>query len=311
MAVSPEYDFSQSVLYSMCEMIIASVEEELSDFTAYRPLITQPYLDALRLELLAAATLPGEAQRNATIQIAGVQLTNIHKPDALDRWQDLKRYITTGFPKIEVDIRLNEAGQSRYSSAYDNDWNEVVSLMLEGRTFITANSATLLAGGNMPAGFQATYNTAAANVTAKINQFLQLRDNKTQKTDQKTIANNTVWNKVRNMALDGQRLFKDNQAKKDQFIIDRLEEILSGPGISGIRVFVKDAVTELPIAGATGTIVLTDKTEVSDADGRIIINQASGSYTFRITAPGYQPKDTPIEIPVGHLLTETILLLPE
>jgi len=87
-------------------------------------------------------------------------------------FQKLKSYIVTAYPnKALHKAKFEAAGQLYYDGASNEDWESVSLLNQSGSNFIAANSAALLAGNNMPAGYQATYDADGTSFLLTYNNF--------------------------------------------------------------------------------------------------------------------------------------------
>jgi hypothetical protein len=185
--------------------------------------------------------------------------------------------------------------------------------MLDGNAFITANTAGLTAGDNMPPTFADTFTTAKTEFDDLYQDFLDASQGNEIETQTKITANNSVHSKLMGMFLDGQEIFKTDEAVKKLFTFDQVLQTVSGPGIAGVRGLIKDSVTNQPIlATVTVTIFGTDYSTESEEDGRYEISPvAADTYTIVFTAPGYQSHQVPdTEIQTGVLKTLNVSLIP-
>lgn len=294
----------------MADLIATNLEEELPAFMAFRPMYNQAFIDQLRLQIKDTENIPNQAQRKSPIEIAAIELRNIHLKEGLLLWQNLKRYIIGAYPKNILKPKREEAGQLIYKIAANNNWDQLRTLLSHGDTFIQNNLTDLLANGNMPPTFPTAYAQSAQIIKTKIKEFIDLRDNKPQLRGHKITANNNLFDLLTRITLDGQQIFRYHDDKRDQFVISRLLQIINGPGNSGIRGYIKNASDKNPIPQAKVSILNTEKSDTTNEKGRFKILTASETITLRIEAPDFQPRQETFNIPLGRITSKTFLILP-
>lgn len=310
--MEPAFHCTQQELYSVGRIGYTSVIDRLAQFTAFKAKYVAAFFTALNAEIDAAEALPDEEQRQEDARTFRVVLKT-KATEGMAFWQTLKRYITDAYPANEVEIKLDAAGQAHYRKAGKDDWAAVQRLLVDGNTFITDNTADLSAGGNMPAAFATTFGTAKTDYDTAYNDFFNASQNSEVATQTKMIANNTVHSKMMSVFLDGQEIFKNDEAVKKLYTFDQILLTITGPGIAGVRGSIKDSITNLLItSGVTISIFGTDHTTTVGPDGRYEISPvASGTYTIVITCPDYQDQQiTNVEIETGTLKTLNIVLVP-
>jgi len=308
----PDYNCAQSELYGVGRLGWVSYAEFLADFSAIRGYYTGPYGVAARAQLDAAAALPDSQARNAVTEGYRVELT--HLGDAcLDRWQILKRIATTSFPPDMLKNRLEAAGSMYYQQAANHNWDKLSSLNESAATFMVTYNAELSADDNMPDSFPTDYETDMTAFSAKLLQFLHSEAIGKIETANKITANNTVYEKLMNMFKDGQEIFKDNPEVKDLFTFSTLLEQVSGHGQAGLRGLLKSALDAQPVSEAVVMILETSDTTNGEPDGHYLLKPVpSGTYTVRVTAPGYRDKVIHnVVISIGVVSTLDIELDPE
>lgn len=310
MAIIKKYNCGQQDLYTVCRLGWEAVTDHLADFTAFKGKYLAPYVTARLAEIDAAELLPDAEQREEDSKTFRVQLAN-KATECLALWQKLKRYISEAFPVDEVEIKLDAAGQQHYRKASQEDWAAAKRLMLDGNTFIVDNTVALSAGGNMPAGFVLTFSTAKGEYDTLQQSFLNAGQNDEVQTQTKIAANNDIHTKVMSMFLDGQEIYKDDEAVKKLFTFDQVLLTVSGPGNTGVKGTAKNSVTNLPVPNANIAVVGTDIEIITDADGKFQKIIASGTVTFLVTCPGFQDiQITDFEIEAGVMKTLNIILVP-
>jgi hypothetical protein len=163
---------------------------------------------------------------------------------------------------------------------------------------------------NMPPAFQNDFKTPKENFFTKHQQFLDSEEAARIATENKIVANNSVHKNLMAMFLDGQEIFKDEDAIKKQFIFDQVLNLVSGTGTAGFRGIATDANTSLPLADVIFTIKGSDKTTTSDEEGKYSITQlAADDYEVAATKAGYQDKKFIQKVKVGTISTHDIQLV--
>ena len=297
------YNCSQQELYTIAQIGWQSCTQHINAFNAFSPFYNQAYADTQQTAVKDAANLPDEQARTAQSEVFRVELSQL-ATTCLANWQKLKRYITKAYTPNFQKIRLDEAGQAYYQKAGNEDWESCKGLLSNGNAFITNNNAALIANQNMPPAFQATVLADSDAFTEKHKQFIDSEEATRIATDNKILANNTVFKTLMEMFLDGQEIFKDEDAIKKQFIFEQVLNLASGTGTAGIRGIITDAITNAPIPNATINIESINKSTTTDEEGKYIITQvAAGKYKVIFTAGLYQQKSILQEIKVGTIST--------
>ncbi|MBK9017946.1 MAG: carboxypeptidase regulatory-like domain-containing protein [Saprospiraceae bacterium] len=315
---APRFNCSQAVFVVVATTILDSMEEFLATFTLFKGKYILAWITARRAELAAAEAMPDAAARKEQSETLRVSLVNqVAALCAL--WQNLKSYITDAFAADVLDIKLNAAGHARYKAAASKNWTEAKAMFLSANNFMTANLATLTAGGNMPAGFPATFDTARTTFNTTLADYESSVESEQVATQDKTDAFNAVYDLISPMTKDGQKLYRNNEAVRTQFVISHVIARISGPGLAGARGLVLDITDSQPITGATATLTLITVDEVAtvytattDDGGNYVRNCPSGNYNLQFTAPGFQPSPVKvITIEVGTVSTFNEKLTPE
>lgn len=288
-----KFNCSQAVLVVALETILQSMENHLSDFTAFRPKYVLGWINDRRSELNDAAALPDEEARRAQSSILRVQLAEQNSV-CCALWQKLARYINGAYTANIVDIQLLAAGQAKYKNAANENWADGKSMLTSAKAFILNNLATLTADDNMNPGFEAEFNTAADEFERLLRKYEDSKEAVLLATQTKIAALNEVYEKITLMTLDGQEIYKTDEALRTQFVFANVVDRISGPGLAGVRGTISDGTTLLPISGAVVTISLASNpastyTAVTNPDGKYLINCPSGDYNLSVVAVNYQP----------------------
>ena len=306
------YNCTEQELYTICETGWNSVSQYLPRFTSFKAKYDAPFVTAKQAAILAARIMPDEQQRNAQYETANVNLKKQGRT-CCDKWQMLKRYIADAFPADQQKPMLEAAGYNYYDKASNNNWDSVKGLMTSGSTFITATLTDLLANNNMPATFQGEFDTEKGKFETIHQEFIQAEEESRVGQDTKMNANNTIFADLMNMLLDGQEIFKNEEPLLKQFTFTELLYLASGTGTAGFKGRVTEIGTDIPIEGVNVAIKGSNKTAVTDIDGRYEITQlASGKYTIVFDKVGYESKViTDFVVKVGTVSNLNVELTPK
>lgn len=300
-----KYRCTQPELYSAARMVIRAAVREIANFTPVKGKYNAALFTVLESEVASCEARPDEQSRTGAAEAMHI-LTKQRAEECLRKWQFLKGYIEDA-PSMQGALQkpaLEAAGSTHYRNASGDDWESVNQLMVSGIQFVTDNFTELSDGNNMPASFA----TDIANAhTAFLEMWQSFQDEEELNTIQaqaKVAANNALYDNIIQVCKDGQRIYRDDEARRAQFVWDSVLYLVRGAGIAGIRGTVKDAVTETPIVNATVLIVQTGDTGITDEEGNYrITGVAAGSYTVRCTAVGYTAEERPFEVLTGTIST--------
>lgn len=306
------YACSQQALYAVCRSGWASCTTYLADFAAFSPSYTAPMIAGMIADIDAAEALGDEEQRTEDSRTLRVNLKN-KAAEGMEMWQRLKRYITKAYPADQLEIKLDAAGQSHYAKASKDDWGAVSRLLADGNAFSAANSSELETGNNMPETFNAAFFTVKGDFDAYYASYITASQTDEVETQTKIEANNGIHASVMTMFLDGQQIFKKNEAVKKLFTFDQVLLTVSGPGNQGIKGDVTIQGTSNAVtAGEVSFTGPSNKTVEIDEDGHYECPQlAAGLYTMLVTAPGFSGVTfNDVEVETGIMKTIDVELTP-
>lgn len=308
--VIANYKCSQQDLYTICRLGWESCTNNLADFTSFSPQYTAPFITAQLAEVDAAEALGDVEQREANSRLLHISMKN-DGDTALEAWQRLKRYITKAYPKDQLKVQLDAAGQQHYTKAANYDWSSIKNLMMDGKTFLTDNSAQLEVNGIMPAGFIGDFDDAKDDFDDDYQEYLAAVQEDELETQTKINANNAIHASLMTMFLDGQDIYRKNEALKKQFTFDQVLLTVAGPGNQGY----KGNITQTNGAQVPGGTVEfsgpTNKIVDIDENGHYDCPQlaAGPGYTITVTVPGCEVKVIEnAEVETGVMKTLNILL---
>ncbi len=133
-----------------------------------------------------------------------------------------------------------------------------------------------------------------------------------QETEAKNEANNLLYADLMTMFEDGVYLFKTDEAKRDQFVFSRVLEVVTPPGVSGIRFrFIKIGDN----TSIEGVSVIMQKeggvpiSAVSDVDGRVKIDTVAGNYKCLFKKDGFEEVGGFYDVETGVVGNKLIVMV--
>ena len=244
----------------------------------------------------SAKQRPNLVQTIAERKQARINLVNAARKVQAN-WQVLKLYITKAFDKEMAEIMLEAAGAGLYAKVSLCNWSAVRNLTDLANTFIAKNIESLTANENMPASFQARFQSDGENCVSLSTMFCNVDMKKEMFTSARIDANNAIYLSVIEMLKDGQQIFRDNAALKRQFIFRYLVSLYTSESTS----LKGHVVTDLnqPIEGVT--IISKDQkyTTTTGTKGYYRISRIASAYTFMLTCTGYSPLEQVITFSAG------------
>jgi hypothetical protein len=307
---TPIYNCTQQELYTIAETATNSLEQHLSDFGNFKPKYDTTFVASLKSQITATRNLPDNQARNSVAETARVELIDLNT-GVLNKFQALKRYIVDAFPPSQHKIQFNAAGQPFYSKAVQLNWDSTKGLLSSALLYITNNTVKLTADQNMPVTFENDFFSIKAAFEAKHQEFFQAEEDAHIQTQAKINANNLLYNTVVKFCLDGQEIYKKDEAVRKQFVIADLLLLASGPGVAGFKGKVTNAITGQPIQGVEVAIQYSDKMVTTDEEGKYAITQvASGNYTVIVSKNAYDTQTIQQQVIVGTVSTLNIQLVP-
>ena len=184
------------------------------------------------------------------------------------------------------------AGWQYYTEATHENWDKLKEMLSMASLFMEENSAKLLTEGFMPPDFIDNFEAKRAEYLAKYNAFDLALENAMKGTNDKITANNTIYDKIVSLCLDGQTAFKNDETRKKLFSMEAVSSLVKPTGSATVVVELKNAETGASIPAFDVTNLETERTVTADNNGRAEMGQqAEGTKNYRIVADGF-PEDT-------------------
>lgn len=310
------FNCSQADFIIVVNTGLNSYREYLPQFTNFSPKYTVAWGDSLQDAVDAVQMMPIEDARRAESEALRVLLAQKNR-QACSEWQKLKRYITNAYDENLVNIKLMAAGQNLYSKSLNESWPSAQMMYSAAVKFMTANLTTLTENDNMPPAFPAAFEAVITEFKTLLSGYEDSKETMMVETQDRLVALNKIYRTFMPMMLDGQEIFRDNEAVRTQFVFTDVLNRVGGPGLAGIDGTVQDDVTNMPVAGAQIKLFNPNSpdvfyTAISDGEGNYVVNSPSGTYTIEVAATGYSPfSQAGVTVEVGTVSRLNVKLVPE
>lgn len=304
-----KFNCAMGLMYLAVRKMWQNCKLNITEMHNFKNKYTDAFCDARIAEVDAAEAMPTEEARAAAHSMLRLELMTIGKTCRQD-WQSLKMYIKTAFAPEQWQIQWDAAGMNSYYDAGNNNWTSLTELMSEGSAYIAANSAVLLAGDNMPAGFEAQFNASKDALNDKFSEFTVAEVNAEFGQEQKMDASNSVYDQAIMMGEDGFHLFDGEVLKQNMFSFAAVCELIDPRGSSTAILTVLNATTGMPMI-AEVELVGSDRKVTSGADGRVEMGHlAQGENSFKVTADGFTTQTVTLNLNVGATSRTEVEMAP-
>ncbi|MEP7170527.1 MAG: carboxypeptidase-like regulatory domain-containing protein [Bacteroidota bacterium] len=308
MKITSQYPCGQPALYQICLLIALNLKSKIAEFSLFSSAYSLTVVDAIILAIAQCEEMPGEEARALEHERIRQELIPINR-DALKFWTYLKRYIAKLYPDNPEMQRAawSAAGWNHYDS--NNAWVKSKACLSMGSKYIKDHKTELLAGNNMPATFEATYNLQADLFYSTYTNFLLAEEASVVGTDAKISANNDIYKQVITICLDGQAIFEGDDTMKGQFSFEKVSQLISPQGPSAVKFHVTTD-NGLPMSGVEITKTGSDKKVTTNAEGDAEMTQLrAGDAQFILKADGFMDKTVSL-ILTGTTKSEDIQMEP-
>lgn len=311
--ITPLYKCSQQELYSVCRLGWGACSEHLSVFSAHRAIYTPSYIATKLTAIADAEALPGNpvlrgAKKVTRNDLAGFQAT------CVELFNILMPYIIVAFPNDSATY-LDMAGQGYLVDATKRNWVSMEALNKAAKNFIADHLTELTANLNMPATFQQEFKAAADEFELQHGLFLGKGNVKPKQISDKIKKNNEIYLELKEMLEDGKARFQKDKETRQQFVLSRLLYLVGGSGTSGIKGYVVDAATDMPIEGVEISIYKKRNKVMTDSEGHYaFLKVAAGHYEVTFKKAGYVPvvlADFEINVGTTTTLNQIMTALPQ
>jgi uncharacterized membrane protein len=284
---TPVYNASQKDLYNACRIGWGLCRTHLPVFSAFKMKYSQEYINIQLKAVDDAELLPDLETRMAKAKSLRMDLVVV-KNAILYQHGLLKSYIDDAFDVSKRELMYTSCGDGYTTKAKAESWSDMTSLLSSALPFLEENLATLTADNNMPPAFANEFKKLAQDFKTTYTDWFTTDNGTYDKTDEKVIANNTIYNTLLAMLTDGSRLFKKDQNLAKQFTFSALLAQTHGTKAAGIKGKITRNDTGAAVANALVSVNDSDKIVTTDAEGRFEISPLSiGNYALLVKADGF------------------------
>ncbi|MBL7815449.1 MAG: carboxypeptidase regulatory-like domain-containing protein [Saprospiraceae bacterium] len=285
---STNYSCSQPELYVICRKGWDLCETQLPAFTAYKQKYSPAFVVENQTMINAADAMYDSRARYATAQNLRIDLVD-KKDDVLEVFQLLKGYIEDAYRSDKAKTMIQAAGQQFYVKSSACNWVSVSAMLSAMAPFVTNNLADLTANNNMPADFATQIQTLKTEFDALYKSWSEADIAAYNETEEKVLANNGIFNNLKTMLADAQKVFRKDEAMALKFTWDDLMAQVRGTRPSGINVKTINGANKKAVGNVKLTFTDIDMVVTTDADGLAKITDIPiGKYTLVIEAEGFE-----------------------
>ncbi len=302
-----QYSCSQPELYILCRKGWHLCGDNLAVFTAYKPKYSATFITDNLAAINAADLMDDSKARYAYSQNLRIDLVD-KKDEVLDCFQMLKGYITDAYRADKANTMIQAAGQQYYNKSTSSNWASVTALLSAMVPFVTNNLADLTADNNMPASFANQVQTLKTEFDLLYKNWSDADMAAYEETDTKITANNTIYNNLKTMLSDAQKVYRKDAAMALKFSMDDLMSQVRGTRPSGINGKITNGVNKKGIENAQVYIPELDIMVKSDANGQFQLpNLPVGKYTLMVEAAGFE-KVTKLKYEIKSSVTNRLII---
>ena len=286
--VNTLYSCSQPELYLVCRKAWQLCNDNLSAFTAYKPKYSAAFITQNMTSVNDVDVMDDSKARYARSQNLRVDLVD-KKDDVLDLYQLLKGYIEDAYRADKINTMIQAAGQQYYTKASSCNWASVTALLSSMAPFVTNNLADLTANDNMPTDFSTRIQTVKTEFEDLYKNWSDADAAASSETDAKITANNAIYNNMKTMLSDAQKVFRKDDVLLEKFTLTDLMSQVRGTRPSGLNGKVINSGNLKGLENAQVSIPALDKMVKTDANGQFQFGVLPvGKYTVEIEADGFE-----------------------
>lgn len=257
-------------------------------FAKHKGFYTEAFVAERLADIKAARAIPNHKIRKDDTNTNRVYLDEAVS-DCCDMFQALKSLIQSAFTTDLLSVKYDAAGQSFYHKAHQGNQSALNDLNDSAVQFIENNEAALTANNNMSATFFADYKATIAAYNTQRTAYDTSAQELKALTQDNTEANNAIYKKMMDMFADAKIVFKKEPDIAEQFTYTYFYDLITSPGVAGVRGKVTDIADNQAINKAVVTVLFKNKSVETNELGKFDIAQlANGLYTIVITAEGFK-----------------------
>ena len=290
-----KYRCGQDVFYVTTRAGWRLCRKNLAAFAARKPKYTEGFIDAHIAAIDDVDYLPDAAGRYIDYDLTRLELEKC-KQTVIMEFGVLLSYVKDAFPSGEVDTMNRAAGDYLLSDAKKGTWTKTKTLLSTAVPFIEKYEEKLLCSyknpavkNNMPTTFLPMFRDLQDTFIDLFDEIQDADDNGQKKTSEKVELNNALYADLMDMLDDAAVFFKDNKDLLEEFNYNNLKKKAQGTKQAAFKGKVFNPESKKPIAGAKITFEGTNKTTVTDEEGRFDLSQLTeGTYRVVVESDGYE-----------------------
>jgi Carboxypeptidase regulatory-like domain len=297
---SLSFGCSQQDLYTGGRIVWSSLyADRWQDFADYSPIYTEKYGTARLPEIDAAERLPDKGSREAMATAVLRELGAANK-EVMSCYVFFRSYVTSIYDASIHDLKMVAIGDGYYTKANGGSWGNTVALLGQAVPFLEDNLTELMSKNVIPTSFPAKMQAASKAFKDKYTQYIAVTKAVSNAADDKTDANNGVFEPIRALNKVAQIIYKDDQASAKLFVWSTIVDQTHGVRNAGVGGKMTEEGTKKALEGVKVTIKNMDKTAVTAKNGRYEISPlSSGTYIAVFEKEGYEPQTIEFKINTG------------
>ncbi len=313
MISTSKYKCTQQELYTGARIAWTTFGQYQPTFAKYKTFYKPELADVNFAIIKATDKMPDDKTRAATVTAVRLKLVDCNTK-VIFYFNVLEGYINSAYDASLRPVMKKAAGDQFYDKAVKQNWTSTLGLLSSAIAFVEDNAADLSKNENMNPQYLPDFRVVNAEFDAQYALYLEAVKISETVTLQKNIANNAIYNSVLDMFDDAQTYFKSESTIAEKFVWSTIIAQTKGTKAAGFSGKVTNAITGNPLANVQLTVLMSDKTTLTDAEGRFDLSPlASGLYDITVVLEGYEPvKLTAQEVKIGVIgrLSVEMTVLP-
>jgi len=235
MSITPKFHCSPSELVTVTELVIGSAQDNKTKIVEKRPKIADPYLPNLLTRVIADKQkyIGMDSAKNLRSATAGVMSIMIPAKNDLSEFKtDLK--VDFKENKARNDEILNMLGFKKYyTSVTRNNQQGTIDLLAQFKLNLTADLEAEIIDKGMSPGLITRIKGYADSLDSSNLTQEAAKNHRPELTAEATKEFNWVYDEIIGVCESCQKVFKDNEAKKNLFVFSKILSTLRGGNHGG------------------------------------------------------------------------------
>ncbi len=289
-----KYPDSEETLYTVSDIVCQNCLEDLDLFAGHKKKYTLEYVNGILQWVADAEAIPNQDQRQSTQNMLRNAVAAAKNACCEGVLYFMTFISTDGFAEENIEALKKEAGDDYYPDAANDKWKATRTMNKMVLDFVKKYSKELSNAG-LPDDFVASFTEKANSFSKALSSFNAYKLTAERLTAAKLTANNKAYTAVQGILVDGKYIFRNDPAKLKEYSYSGLARKVDHKK-SGFHITLTNPVTKKEIGNAVITFVESEKTFTSNENGVMDVELAAGTYTYTITAEGYEPASGTLEV---------------